>query len=207
MKQDSVRTRNQRHEPQLQPLACRLFAPDALPEARRNEFTLATVNYGGVDALGGPGSSLALPPVLPAENGARLEPGGPRGIRVDVPLVQLGEPLVEVWTSSSPPEIRREGPLQLACTDELAFGALAVEEHELEADVGRAYDLLLDCLAASPQRHLLRMWNVIPRVGRRARGEGALDRYMQFCRARSLAFERHHGAAFEERLSAASAVG
>lgn len=184
MKQHSVRIRDQRLEPELQPLACRLLAPDALPEAGPAEFILATVSYGS-----GAGQDAAT------------------GIRVDVPLVQLGEPLIEVWTSASPPVVRREGPLQLASTDELVFGALAVEEHELETDIGRAYDLLLDCLAASPHEHLLRMWNVIPRVGRYARGAGALDRYMQFCRARSLAFERHHGPAFEQRLSAASAVG
>jgi hypothetical protein len=80
------------------------------------------------------------------------------------------------------------------------------EERELEADAGALYDCLLETLAATPTRHLLRMWNVVPRAGAPA-ADGALDRYMLFCRARSLAFERHYGPRFDLRLGAASAVG
>jgi chorismate lyase/3-hydroxybenzoate synthase len=186
MERDSARVRNPRLVPEIRPLACRLLAPAETP-AWGDELVLATVCYGGIEAGAGP----------------------PTGIRVDVPLVPLGDPLVEVWTSAERAELLREGDLRLACTEELAFGALELDERDLEADVGRAYDLVLARLAASPWRHLLRMWNVIPRVGLRPApsSSGALDRYMRFCRARSLAFERHHGAAFAERLGAASAVG
>ena len=188
-KQDGVPARSPRLQPETGALACRLLSADGAPAAGRVEFVLATVSHGGA--------------------GAGRHP--PAGIRVDVPLRTLGEPVLEVWTSSCEPEVRRAGALRLACTDDLAFGAIEVEENDLESDVGRAYDLLLGVLADSPQRHLLRMWNVIPRVSEPARRPAqradAIDRYMLFCRARSLAFERHHGAAFARQLSAASAVG
>jgi chorismate lyase/3-hydroxybenzoate synthase len=136
---------------------------------------------------------------------------GPRGLLsadglvIDSPLESLGAPSVELWSSVERPRVRRDGELLLAETEELCFGALTVEEHALEADVGRIYDQLLEAVAGSPTPHLLRLWNVVPHVGR-AGGE-ALDRYMVFCRARSHAFERHFGRRFDLRLGAASAVG
>ena len=96
MNQDSVRIRHPRVEPEVQALACRLVAPDTLPATSHGEFPLATVCYAAEHAAPAAG-----------------------GIRVDVPLPQLQEPLVELWTSTARPELRREGALQLALTEEL----------------------------------------------------------------------------------------
>ncbi len=163
-------------------LECRLLATSApLPDAP----VLAQVLYGAGQA--------------------RLDA---TGLVVEVPLPQLGPGLREVWTTGAPPELRTQGDLTLASTPELTFGAIALEqleERELEGDTTRVYDQILETLAASDHGHLLRVWNIVPRIV--SSGAQDLDRYMLFCRARSRALERHHGAEFARRLCAASAVG
>ena len=176
-----------------------------LPESVR-QAALALVEYG----------DLAPAPV--AERTTR----GP--VRVHVPLTPLGtaqargeeangrvEPggrVTEVWTSTEPAERWRVGRVELASTSDWTFGAVHVDEADLERDVAATYDDVLASLEGARHPHLVRMWNVLSDINR-THGpviEG-LDRYMGFCRARSLAFERHHGGAFARRLSAASAVG
>ncbi len=149
------------------------------------ETVLATVRYGG--------------------SGSEVR----GGLVVDVPLPQLGDARVdEVWTTAANVRTGTDGPLRFAATDELLFGALSVDERDLERDVAELYDALLEHVDASAHPHLLRIWNVVPRVTQRAGlTDEKLDRYMSFCRARSLAFERHHGSDFARRLCAASAVG
>jgi chorismate lyase/3-hydroxybenzoate synthase len=169
-------------------LACR-FEPAREPLALDpDEHVLASIRYGQE-------GSAALPVDA--------------GLVVDVPLAQLGdEPLVEVWTTDRPAVTAGEAGLRMAACGDLAFGAITSTEDVLEHDVGRAYDALLGQVLASEHPHLLRMWNVVPRINEP--GYDALegiDRYMVFCKARSLSFERHQGPNFGRFLSAASAVG
>src|SRR5947209_1320152 len=72
---------------------------------------------------------------------------------------------------------------------------------DVEAATSDAYRQML---ALTRGLHLHRIWNFVPRINAIERG---LENYRQFCRARSLAFEKTLGAAFERQLPAASAVG
>ena len=159
-------------------------------ELASGEHVLAVVRYGHHEAAGDVGEAVV----------------------VDVPLPQLGpEPLLEVWTTGDEAVAPEDGALAWTEAGDLAFGALTFDASEVELGAGHAYDRLLARLAESEHPHLLRMWNVVPRINE-AVGESdadgvSFDRYMAFCRARSLAFERHHGPRFARGLSAASAVG
>ena len=72
---------------------------------------------------------------------------------------------------------------------------------ELTFDI---YRRLLRGVERAGYPHVLRIWNYVPRIHETSSG---IDRYMLFCKGRSEAFAAHHGRAFSDRLSAASAVG
>lgn len=76
--------------------------------------------------------------------------------------------------------------------DEVAGGIEAACEH--------AYDTLLSHLAASPERHLLRVWNYLDAINA---GEGDAERYRRFCNARALSMAAHGLV----RYPAATAIG
>ena len=59
-------------------------------------------------------------------------------------------------------------------------------------------------LAASQGRHLVRIWNYLPRINDHHAG---LEHYRAFCKGRSFAFESALGQGFQPQLPAASAVG
>jgi enamine deaminase RidA (YjgF/YER057c/UK114 family) len=65
--------------------------------------------------------------------------------------------------------------------------------------------LYANMLQAARGWQLARIWNYVPAIN--APGPAGLENYRAFCRGRSLAFEHHHGDAFNSRLPAASAVG
>ena len=76
----------------------------------------------------------------------------------------------------------------------------------LAADLaGQAHGLYRRLLGLAGDRHLVRVWNYVPRIN--APGAAGLENYRAFCRGRSLAFEEHLGKGYREHLPAASAVG
>jgi hypothetical protein len=88
-------------------------------------------------------------------------------------------------------------------SDNWLLGSATVPLHEgLEESSTRLYENIFQ---ATRGLHLARIWNYVPAIN--APGPAGLENYRAFCRGRSLAFERHHGAGFNARLPAASAVG
>lgn len=80
--------------------------------------------------------------------------------------------------------------------------SVATTPAELEVATHRLY---AELFAAARGHHLVRIWNYVPDIN--GAGPGGLENYRAFCRGRSLAFEREHGAGFNRFLPAASAVG
>jgi chorismate lyase/3-hydroxybenzoate synthase len=136
-------------------------------------------------------------------------------LTVRVPLLALGpEPTAELWWTRERAEPGEHGGFRLARTSELLFGTIALDGDAIEASALRAYGELIELTESLGYPHLLRAWNVVPRIGEPVRGEApagagerALDRYMLFCRGRAHAFEARLGEGFEARLCAATAVG
>jgi len=127
------------------------------------------------------------------------------GVRVVVPLDSLDdEPLAEVWTTDQKPIIASHFGFETAETSELIFGSASLEVDDPEAAARSFYLSLFDLLEERGFPNLLRIWNIVPRIGE---DRGGIDRYMHFCRGRALAFEERHGRGFEGLLPAASAVG
>jgi len=125
---------------------------------------------------------------------------------VGMPLL-AGESQIELWTSARPVVTERIGPLVFARNRDVLFGCFAAESPAdfaaFEARTQEAYARLLTLIEAEGYPHLLRVWNYFPGIGER---EGALDRYMAFCRGRHQALQAHY-AGLTHRLPAASAVG
>lgn len=74
-----------------------------------------------------------------------------------------------------------------------------------EAPEAAAHRLYRDLLQAAGHLPLARIWNYVPHIN--APDATGLENYQAFCRGRSLAFQAELGAAFTQRLPAASAVG
>jgi chorismate lyase/3-hydroxybenzoate synthase len=125
---------------------------------------------------------------------------------VGMPLL-AGESQIELWTSAQPVVTQRIGPLVFARNRDVLFGCFAAESPTdfaaFEARTQEAYARLLTLTEAEGYPHLLRVWNYFPGIGD---SEGALDRYMVFCRGRHQALQAHY-AGLTHRLPAASAVG
>jgi chorismate lyase/3-hydroxybenzoate synthase len=172
------------------------------PEARRAPAALAEVAY--VSSV--PGTRALLGEI---HYGASPVPPGPAAhprAWVGMPLLS-GEAHIELWTSGQPVVTQRIGPLTFARNRELLFGCFAADSPAdfatFEARIQEGYARLLTLVEAEGYAHLLRVWNYFPGIGER---QGALDRYMVFCRGRHQALEAHYGQ-FTGWLPAASAVG
>jgi len=132
-------------------------------------------------------------------------------VRVVLPCPPLvgGAPAGEEWQAAGrvPAPVEAEDGLVVARTRAVLAGAVTFRGDDLECEVTRAYRAVL-ALLEREQVHLVRAWNAVPDIGGAVR-EGArhLDRYMLFCRARSLALAERLGPRFPAHLSAASAVG
>jgi chorismate lyase/3-hydroxybenzoate synthase len=120
-----------------------------------------------------------------------------------VPLVALQSPAIERWTV--PAAVRRfeEAGFELASSGGTLVGCATAIGEEIEHDTRELYERMLALVSARGQ-HLLRVWNIIPRLNERS---GELERYMLFCRARAEVFEACWGVRHLERLCAFSAVG
>jgi len=72
----------------------------------------------------------------------------------------------------------------------------------IDAATSALYEMLL---AGAAGLNLCRIWHFVPRINEP--GADGLENYRAFCHGRSLAFEKHYGAGFRQRLPSASAVG
>lgn len=120
---------------------------------------------------------------------------------VNVPIPQLGEPVLEVWRADG--EVFRETRqgVSIARTGEVLFGAIRVGGRSESAAV-TAYDAIVEASRAAGYPHLWRIWN---HVGGINETEEGLERYKRFSAGRHEALIRHGYA--RERFPAASAVG
>lgn len=116
-------------------------------------------------------------------------------------------PPAELWSTTQPVRPDAQLGFTLAATNDVLFGTAELDGDDLEESARRAYHALIEITATRGYPHLLRMWNVVPRIGDPAPGEPGLDRYMLFCRGRAAAFESAYGGGFEARLCAGTAVG
>ena len=139
------------------------------------------------DQLGGPiTSALTVRPRL-----AALTPDAP----------------AELWSTAEPAQHDEDLGFRLAWTDDVLFGAAELDGDDLEDSARRVYRALIEIIETRGYPHLLRVWNVVPRIGAPAPGGSRLDRYMLFCRGRAATFESAYGSGFEARLCAGTAVG
>lgn len=130
---------------------------------------------------------------------AALSPGDPHALAVALPVL-AGPPDECLLAGVGEPELR-DGFMIFRAGTQIAGFALANPEHELET---AAADLYRRLFAVTQGFHLQRIWNYIPDINAVPAG---LENYRRFCRGRSLAFEKHFGRDFEQRLPAASGVG
>lgn len=115
--------------------------------------------------------------------------------------VLAGETVEKLFAEARPSG--RTGALILYQAGDWLFGAATVPLTTGLEDV--AHQLYGNILHATQGQHLVRIWNYVPAINEA--GPGGLENYRIFCRARSLAFEQHHGTGFKPLLPAASAVG
>ncbi len=103
-------------------------------------------------------------------------------------LPQNGDPTFEIWTAASACRPLRVGPVFGACSDDLAFGAIQLDETRnaaLEDVVERAYVQMFDFMDAAGFAAPLRFWNYLTAITADDRG---LERYRRFNIGRQKAF-------------------
>lgn len=152
------------------------------------------------------GAPFAVPlPLVPIPQPGVPQPGAPHPGSPRSPAAPRGL----VWTARVPPRRSERAGFQLAATPHHLAGWARVPAADAGVAARDLYARLLALLDATPYRHLLRIWNVLPRInGMDAAGSAApMERYQAFCRGRAEAFEATFGTGFESHLPAASAVG
>ena len=126
------------------------------------------------------------------------------------------EEICEVWRIADPEVQLSSGSAQAGLhyrySDDLLFGCLTIAEKAIEArsESGGllrateiAYQEIFDVLNESGHRHLIRIWNYLPRINAMADGD---ERYRHFNSARQAAF-RNSGRAIMGAVPAACALG
>lgn len=139
-------------------------------------------------------------------------PGAAPCVRVRVPTLNPVRPWRALWCTGRPVSAGQHGPVRYRHTEELLFGALAVDESDFRA-VGEAsalqlaaehaYAALFAALGETGFSGLLRVWNYLPRINH---VENGIERYRQFNIGRQDAFTRC-GRALTGAVPAASALG
>jgi len=125
----------------------------------------------------------------------------PRHLQV-VQAALDSSPPIECWSVAGEVSHGREGDLRWSRGGGWQFMAFDADEPagNIEAACEHAYDRLLEHLAASPERHLLRVWNYLDAINA---GEGDAERYRRFCSARARRMAAHGLV----RYPAATAIG
>jgi chorismate lyase/3-hydroxybenzoate synthase len=114
------------------------------------------------------------------------------------------EEFFEIWTTGTPSRPCQVGPVIGACSDDIAFGAIKLEEAgsaSLEAKVEAAYLRTFDFMDKSGFDTPIRFWNYLTSI---TGDDGGLERYRRFNVGRHNAFS----ARLRQKLPpAASGVG
>ena len=124
--------------------------------------------------------------------------------------------LCEVWRIADPDIELSSGSAQAGLhyrySDDLLFGCLSIAESAIDAGSESrallrateiAYQEIFDVLNETGHRHLVRIWNYLPRINSYADGD---ERYRHFNSARQTAF-RNSGRAIQGTVPAACALG
>ncbi|HSZ08346.1 MAG TPA: hypothetical protein VK794_07425 [Steroidobacteraceae bacterium] len=125
--------------------------------------------------------------------------------------------LCEVWRVTAPQMLSSggesaQGRVRYRGSNDLLFGSVAITEQAIDARneaetllraTEAAYQEIFDVLNETGHRHLIRIWNYLPRINARAGGD---ERYRLFNSARQMAF-RNSGRATMGTVPAASALG
>ncbi|MGH8125751.1 MAG: pteridine-dependent deoxygenase [Rhodanobacteraceae bacterium] len=125
----------------------------------------------------------------------------PRHLRIPLPPLAPGTPR-ESWSTGVPVTTGSSGALRWAVGGGWRFVAVEIDEAErgIEAASKHAYGLLLTHVAASPEPHLLRIWNYLDAINA---GEGDNERYRLFCSGRACSLAAYG----ITRYPAATAIG
>jgi chorismate lyase/3-hydroxybenzoate synthase len=103
-------------------------------------------------------------------------------------LPQDGAPKFEIWTAASACRKLRVGPVFGACSDDVAFGAIQLDETQdaaFEEIVERAYLRMFDFMDAAGFAAPLRFWNYLTAI---TADDDGLERYRRFNIGRQKAF-------------------
>lgn len=126
---------------------------------------------------------------------------------VDAQVLSAGGPMADVWQAGAHVVSGVTGSARWRCDGHWMLGAIdldeAVEGRSLTELAHRAYRDLFASFAQAGCRHLLKIWNYVPRIN--ADG-GGLERYRQFNTGRQQAFLEAGHAAYEG-APAACALG
>lgn len=151
----------------------------------------------GVHAWAAPDAATHLAVVATAQGAQKL----PHPTVLPLPWLG-GTSRAEFWLTPRAPRRDETPGLSLAWTDEVLFGALAVEDAAQGAmrAAERGYRAMTDACARFGFPHLLRVWNWMGAINE---GDGDRERYRQFCvgRARVIPNEPATG------YAAATAIG
>lgn len=126
----------------------------------------------------------------------------PRHLRVLQSALDADAPH-ECWTVAGTVQHGRSDDLRWSHGGGWRFVAIEVDETAaggIEAACERAYERLLSHVAASPEPHLLRIWNYLDAINT---GDGDSERYRRFCSARARRMAAHG----IHRYPAATAIG
>ncbi len=127
----------------------------------------------------------------------------PRHVQVPLPALGSRAPR-EVWTVAAAVATGHDGPLRWSAGGGWRCVVVETEDYSGAGGIGaaseRAYRRLLAHIGASPEHHVLRLWNYLGAINE---GDGDAERYRLFCsgRARGLAA---HGVS---HYPAATAIG
>ena len=149
---------------------------------------------------------------LYSSEAATLEAGVVPVARIRMQPLGRRAPLCEVWRTAGPFASGTLGLVQYRTSRRFAFGRVTLTEAGSgDADPGRglkeaaerAYAEVFGCLAQLGFAHIIRIWNYVPEINRKA---GGLERYRQFNEARQRAFKSFRGCV-NGNVPAACALG
>ncbi len=126
---------------------------------------------------------------------------------VHVPVLGAHDASFEVWISGKPVADCSAGNIRGATDGDVLFGSLQLEQHNgvtLDVLARQAYREMFAFLDQRGYRHLLRVWNYLPRINEPEQG---MERYRRFNLGRHEAFVQSGRDITEENVPAASVLG
>lgn len=102
-------------------------------------------------------------------------------LTVEVPILQRGQPLAEVWRTDQPTSRGRHDHVEYATNGEVLFGSIAASGDDTHSLTARLYDEIISAAKAAGYPNLLRLWNHVGGINEQ---EGSLERYKRFSAGR-----------------------